>query len=458
MKKYFYAVIFLLPFLAFVTVQAFTDVPDSHIYSEAIEYVKERGIVEGYNDGNYHPDNTINRVEFLKILLEADDTLRACTLMNVVFPDTDPNAWYDKYIQEGVNCQIVKGHEDGTFRPSAPINYAEAAKIVVLTFSLTGDTETTGAWYEPYLLALEHFKAVPRADIEPFDLLTRGEMAQMIYLLQGQEDWDEEVPEESLENYGFMDNVDVEQKGDYLYVSADGVPNHETGAFPNSGNPNTISAQDYDFRIDLTPQYTGEAQYQTGLPSWFGVAINGVPFEPGTAEYWNNDRNSGWNIDAFAPGVNLGLDLNDAHVQPTGAYHYHGTPNSLVDLAPHVGESILLGYAADGFPIYYQKHPVSGEVLKTSWRLKTGSRPNDGPPGNYDGTYIQDYEYIEGYGDLDECNGLLLTGDDYAYFITADYPFIGRCHMGEPDDSFDHGQAGGPPGGPGMRPPPPRRL
>ena len=64
------------------------------------------------------------------------------------------------------------------------------------------------------------------------------------------------------------------------------------------------------------------------VPILFGVAVNGVPFEAGTAEFWNGDR--AWNYEAKSGKIDLGLDQNDAHVQPGGVYHYHGLPTGLV--------------------------------------------------------------------------------------------------------------------------------
>jgi hypothetical protein len=43
-----------------------------HIYEEGINYTQENGIVQGYNDGTFKPDNTINRAEFTKIIVEAN--------------------------------------------------------------------------------------------------------------------------------------------------------------------------------------------------------------------------------------------------------------------------------------------------------------------------------------------------------------------------------------------------
>ncbi|MEK9722795.1 MAG: YHYH protein, partial [Rhodospirillaceae bacterium] len=80
----------------------------------------------------------------------------------------------------------------------------------------------------------------------------------------------------------------------------------------------------------------------------FGIALNGVPFDVLTAEYWNRDRSSGWNVEALSGAMNLGLDRNNAHVQPNGAYHYHGIPTGLLEQFPFKDKPAPLGYAADG--------------------------------------------------------------------------------------------------------------
>jgi len=162
-------------------------------------------------------------------------------------------------------------------------------------------------------------------------------------------------------------------------------------------------------------------------------------------------------------------------VQPTGAYHYHGVPVGLVELSmedPDTPEMVLLGYAADGFPIYAHwgysdvDDASSGlQVLTSSYRVKEGERTGDGqtaPDGAYDGKFAQDFEYVEGLGELDECNGRTgVTPENpdgtYYYVLTEDYPFIPRFFRGTPDASFaKHGGPGGP-GGPGEEGRPPRR-
>ncbi len=233
-------------------------------------------------------------------------------------------------------------------------------------------------------------------------------------------------------------------EGNYRVIKSDGLPNHATGNFPNANNPNAIKAQSYTFKVTVNPKKNASP---TPLRNYsFGVALNGIPFDPGTAEYWNNDRSSGWNYEAKSNAINLGLDFNHAHVQPNGAYHYHGNPVRVHSSAP-----TLVGFAADGFPIYSDTGYTndSGDylgALTSSYRLKKGSRPS-GPGGSYDGRFVQDYEYVEGAGDLDRCNGRVSKTTEYPngtyhYVLTSNFPFIPRCFMGTPDPSFQK-QGGG---------------
>ena len=266
--------------------------------------------------------------------------------------------------------------------------------------------------------------------------------------------------------------VTIRVDGDTRVVESNGIANHATGAFPNRGNPNAISAQAHVFRMPTKPKANATFAKPQGPTTW-GVAINGVPFDPNTAEFWNNDRSSGWNLDLMAQDGGLGIDSNHAHVQPNGAYHYHATPTGLVDaLGGDKGRMLLLGYAADGFPVYSangHKDPKDASspivALRSGYQLKPGTRP-DGPKGAYDGKYVADWEWKAGKGDLDEANGRFEVTREYpqgtyAYHITTTFPYIPRLFRGTPDGSFMKrpgqggraGQGGNRPGQPGGRRP-----
>ena len=232
--------------------------------------------------------------------------------------------------------------------------------------------------------------------------------------------------------------VSISRQGDSLVIRSNGIADHSTGNFPNRNNPHAISEQNYIFVIDATPS---KARRVTDVErSAFGVALNGIPFDPNAAEWWQRDRQSGWSYDPFAMAGQLGLDRNNAHVQPNGAYHYHGLPFGLLSRSAQAGgeHSALVGFAADGFPVYAQYGLTNGKIAeqRSSYQLRSGSRPS-GPGGRYDGVFIEDYVYAVVSGDLDACNGKdTVTPENpegtYAYFITDEFPYIPRCWVGTP--------------------------
>jgi hypothetical protein len=253
--------------------------------------------------------------------------------------------------------------------------------------------------------------------------------------------------------------------GERRVIRSNAVPEHPMGDFPNSHDPVGLRAQQLRFEMPARPQ-VADAPRPLGM--WqFGVAINGVPFDP-SGPFWKADGNSGWQFEVMCPAnaVALGIDVNHAHTQGRGTYHYHGLPTGLLWSLRRKSPGapmLLLGHAADGFPIYGPDAPASADDLgsparrlRSSHRLRSGRR-NGGPGGRFDGTFVEDFAYEPGLGDLDECNGRVGPTPEYPegtyyYVLTDDFPYVPRLYRGEPDATFKHG----PP--PGVSPPLPREL
>lgn len=255
--------------------------------------------------------------------------------------------------------------------------------------------------------------------------------------------------------------------GDVRTISSNQYPNHAMGDFPNADPIATEDSHDFD----LTPVNKGSLTYvydETGGPTpsndnfyQFGTAVNGVEFHPMGLKPWEHpdtgEENWEWQAKVTDADETF-LDDYGAHVTSNGVYHYHG---DIVGLASEEGgnrHSIIYGFAADGFPIYYKygytdENDPSSDIkeLKSSYQLKSGSRTGTGvagedyPDGTHDGTYIQDFEYVNGLGDLDECNGRTGITPEYPegtyyYVITTDFPVTPNCFVGTPDESFKIGK------------------
>lgn len=249
-------------------------------------------------------------------------------------------------------------------------------------------------------------------------------------------------------------------------ITSNSIPSHQVGLFgqgEGSLNPNAIAEQSETYQVPANPSIATSFTpllatngTNAGPQYSFGVLLNGVELDPVAAEPFPHEGmmspnvNWEWNLEAL--NVNLGLDCNNAHVQPNGKYHYHSSPTLfLQNLNISNTKMTLIGYSADGFPIYYKYAYTNATdsssaviAMTSSYQLKSGDRPGDGesaPCDVYNGVYSNDYEYVIGLGTLDEANGRTGVTPEYPtgtyyYVITDEFPSIPRYFRGTPSNDF----------------------
>ncbi|MEZ5381552.1 MAG: YHYH protein [Microthrixaceae bacterium] len=271
----------------------------------------------------------------------------------------------------------------------------------------------------------------------------------------------------------FDSGVTLTAGADSCSLASNNIPNHdfndETADFATD-----VAEVPRAFTIIRNPERAA-APTPLEQQTYDGVLLNGVVIDLLSAGCYRPDGQGAdadgnvaigcsaddpWLTNPLGTDHLFGADAHNAHTQPDGTYHYHGNPLALFDDNPGPDGSPLIGFAADGFPIFgsYFVDPETGEVRKavSGYELRDGDRPagDANPPGAYDGTYYDDYEFT-GSGDLDECNGMEVDGQ-YGYYVTDEYPYLMFCLSGTPDPSFGKGQgaAGGAPAGNGPPLPP----
>lgn len=257
-------------------------------------------------------------------------------------------------------------------------------------------------------------------------------------------------------------------------LTANGIPDHAVGTFPSAANPNTISEQTVSATYTLNPVLSNIASRLGGPAGTTGYVLNGIKIDAGTGGSCDDSGNScslasntgNWNIEALEQNsFDFGTDENNAHVQPGGVYHYHGLPEGFITKqGGNSATMTLIGWAADGFPIYarygYSVANDASSVLKKitgSYQLVTtvdNSRPSTSTYAL--GTFAQDWQYVAGSGDLDECNGREgvtpeFPNGTYHYYATDSYPYFQRCVKGTIETTGGPGPGGNPAGG---QPPP----
>ncbi len=122
--------------LAFSAVPA--DVADTE-YEEAVSVLMTLGIIDGYPDGTFRPENTITRAELAKLLiaaLEMDD--EAIRLYASGLSDVSTH-WAKGYVGYADKLDIVVGYPDKSFRPQNPVSYDEAITMIVRALGYTAE-------------------------------------------------------------------------------------------------------------------------------------------------------------------------------------------------------------------------------------------------------------------------------------------------------------------------------
>lgn len=110
----------------------------------------DKGLIGGYADGTFRPDQAITRAEFVKLVNKA---IGAKTTGAVTFSDVSENDWFYGELQLAMGAGYVGGFEDGTFRPNDTVTRAQAAAFIVKAKQLPADVQAAGRFTDQGAIA-----------------------------------------------------------------------------------------------------------------------------------------------------------------------------------------------------------------------------------------------------------------------------------------------------------------
>ena len=199
MKRFFTSLVLgvlLFPAFPRLAEASFTDLATTNRHYTAITSLVEQGVLEGYEDETFRPDQEVNRAEALKMFLMGMAVeVQTGAGSETGFNDVDAEEWYADLVGTALDEGIVGGYSDGSFKPGQSVNRAEAMKMLLLAAKINVSVPSerpfsdvgTEDWYAGYAEFAKTYNVVaPQTDgywhgEEP---LTRGEIAEMVYRLQ----------------------------------------------------------------------------------------------------------------------------------------------------------------------------------------------------------------------------------------------------------------------------------
>lgn len=181
-----------------ITVYAYESLPEmnisdytGHQNETAIQYLYDKGIVEGYPDGSFKPDNNLTRAELMKILVLGAGYDPDANQYNNCFPDTG-NDWFARYVCFAYEKGWVEGYPDGNFKPGENVIKVEALKMLLEILSIRlnyfpeSPFEDVGLdqWYSTYVITAAGLDLLEETGLyNPGDFITRGGVSENIYRL-----------------------------------------------------------------------------------------------------------------------------------------------------------------------------------------------------------------------------------------------------------------------------------
>ena len=237
------------------------------------------------------------------------------------------------------------------------------------------------------------------------------------------------------------DNITIKTTKLFRYIGFNNPPDFSFDILPLIANPGAAKSQAYTVRMTLTPEYRDSPAGLLRIAKIpFGIALNGVLIKRGNNDYWK--------------------------------IHNRGISKDILRKLHQNKQPTLIGYAADGYPIYgpygYKQADNNKSALielKTSFRVKENNpaESKDVTGGNSAGTSnnsittassapcptnetkvtkpLLKYEYIDKLGDLDDYNGRFGVTPEYPdgtyyYVISNSFPYIPISFRGVPDQTF----------------------
>lgn len=126
----------------------FLDLKSEDVYSNAIESLVEKGIIQGYPDNTFRPSEKMTRAEFAKMIVTADGMDEENE--ENIFTDIDKH-WANKYIKIASAKGMIKGYENKTFQPNKKITYAEVAAILLRDLGVEEKLDNNLKWPQNYM-------------------------------------------------------------------------------------------------------------------------------------------------------------------------------------------------------------------------------------------------------------------------------------------------------------------
>lgn len=181
LKKVLALVLAFSMMLSVVAFASYNDVDADADYAGAVELLSALDIIKGDDLGNFNPDNTITRAEFAAIVCRAKGLENAAEGAKgaTSFKDVAADHWASGYINLATQNGIINGYGDGNFGPEDKVTYEQAVKMLVCALGFEPMAANKGGYPTGYLVVANQYKIT--AGVKSSVEAPRKTVAQLVY-------------------------------------------------------------------------------------------------------------------------------------------------------------------------------------------------------------------------------------------------------------------------------------
>ena len=164
-----------------VAFAAYSDVDTKADYAEPLKLLSALGIFEGDERGNFNPENTVTRAEMAAIICRAKglEDVAMASMGATQFTDVPASHWASGYVNMASQNGIINGYGDGRFGPEDTVTFAQAVKMIVCALGYEPMASQKGGWPTGYMVVANTYKITN--GVSASDGALRRSLAVMIY-------------------------------------------------------------------------------------------------------------------------------------------------------------------------------------------------------------------------------------------------------------------------------------
>lgn len=165
-----------------LAISPFPDVDENADYAEAVEYLKDVGIMRGDDQGNFNPNKTVTRAEMATIICNMLGETENLTTSEV-FSDVPTTHWANKYVTRAKELGIISGYGDGRFGPNNPVTYEQVLTMLINAVHLENEAIEAGGYPDGYISVAEDYGYTKELSIPKGTAVARWQISIILYNL-----------------------------------------------------------------------------------------------------------------------------------------------------------------------------------------------------------------------------------------------------------------------------------